>query len=369
MNKTLTTHSLNLFLLVTAFALSPSFFVNAATPQPTREGWLVVNGSNNFSLPMTQLLLTKNVPCTLVTKTEDLILVDQYIGAHDKLTIVEADYATKEGRKALIQAGKNRQFMFLDAEHGDYATWHKAVPDIVTNSMIAAHTNKLTVFATGRVYPMGHGQTVTESSTYLANTQQGVTLKKVENIMQMMSNPNCKVRIIRTSYPFGHGMYDFLLSSTFKEMPHMGRMTWLYDVDQSYQFCYTPDAARLALLLSENDTDQAFRTINYSGYTYDSVESFGRDIHAQVNQVKRASNPPFRLRVVTKLQLEMAAALNPNANRGSDLKAFFEDPTHLVDSPCLKELNFEPTPAPQAIIETMRWYYHHPQTRTPFKLL
>lgn len=360
----ITTHTRNFLILVAAFALSPVFFISA---EPA--GWLVINGTNNFSLPMTQLLLEKGVPCTLVTKKEDRLLVDQYIGSHEKLTVVEADYSSKAGRDALIKAGKGKAFLFLDAEHSDYTTWHDAVPKIVTNSMIAAHTNGLTVFATARVYPMGHGKVITESCPYSAVTEQGITLKKTEDIMRIMSNQRCKVCLIRTSYPFGGGMYDFLLSSTFKEMPNMGRMTWLYDVEQPYQFCYTPDAARLAHMLSKSDIKDAFRIVNYSGYTYDTVEQFGRAIHAQIPEVKRHSVKPFRLRVVTQMQLCVAASLYPNANRGKDLKLFFLEPTHLVDSPCLKELGFEPTPANQAIVDTMQWYYNHPQTRTPFQLL
>ena len=99
----------------------------------------------------------------------------------------------------------------------------------------------------------------------------------------------CKAIIVRASYPFGPGMYDFLLSSSFKDIPHNGQLTWLYRTDHKYQFSYTSDVVRIIETLSATPRKEYLTSLNYAGYTVPSVAQFGQAILATAKSIYQSA--------------------------------------------------------------------------------
>jgi len=195
---------------------------------------------------------------------------------------------------------------------------------------------------------------VPESAPYEPCTRQGTTAAEIELLLKNAADQRrCKVRKIRVGYIFGPAIYDYLMESTFKDMPKNGRLTWLCRSDGfMHQFTYTMDVAALACFLSREVIEPYECTVHFSGYTYYSVDAFGAVI-AQV------AGQPFQKRIHSKFQLFLAQFINANVERGQDLWPYFEAPALLEDSAFLNAVQFKPTPPEEAIASTLAWYKEH----------
>lgn len=348
--------------------------------------WVLIDGSRNFSHAMALHLIDQGERCTLVVKPEDMAHINHRFKHRNMLDVVEFDYTqevdftSKEGLnrlQPLLKAMEGKKFLYLDPEHHVYGEWHTVVQRTTLNALFCAQRANLNIFYAGRIYPFSspefsYNPEVNDVHTHITNTHepheikkqyrtdQGRTMGHIEDMLKTVANNpanKCKVRIIRTSYPFGCGVNDYLLSSSFKEMPTIGRMTWLFDIDKPYQFCFTTDAARLAYHVSQLEWDDHFSCITFKGYDLNSVRTFGEHICHQANALNM--NPygqrvEFKPRVVSKLQLRAVSLFKKNAKRGIDLADFFTSPRKLAQS-----IAFKPTPLEQAIQTTLRWYEVH----------
>ncbi|MDQ5890602.1 MAG: hypothetical protein QG604_476 [Candidatus Dependentiae bacterium] len=318
----------------------------------------VVMGVQNFSYNMVCCLVDNNIPCTVLTRPGDTLLADAQLPQSPLINRVEVDYAASQRPAALDTVSTGAKYLFLDPEDNTFATWHETVLTITRNALYMAKKNKLTIIYPARIYPFSAVDIITEKSTYNPSTAQGRTLTKIEYMLKYAADhQQCKVRKIRTSYAFGPAVYDYLLSSTFKDVPTLGRMTWLFRTDKPHQFCYTYDIARLALLLSTIKPELYDFTVHFSGYTYQSVEAFGHAICA-------AAGTKLHQRIVGKFLLSFICLSEQNAERGADLSAYFDSPIHLEDSDFItNQLQFQPTPPAKAFKETLEWFKKNPETR------
>jgi nucleoside-diphosphate-sugar epimerase len=317
----------------------------------TEAGWIILDGTRNVSFNMVHLLASQNIPCTVLVKPHDMVFADAKLPRIPLVTLLECDFTDPHFKPQSLTFTHESKYLFMDPEHDVYKEWHTTVTTIAKNAIALAKTNHLTIFYPARVYVFNNQEVITDESLYNPITEQGMTLMKIEYMLKCaVQRKSCKVRKIRMSYPFGPAVFDYLLSSTFKEVPTQGRMTWLFRTDKPHQFCFVKDVARIALQLSTYKTDHEDITIHYSGYTYPSVEEFGTAI-CQVAGVQ------LKPRVVSKFQLSLVAIFQPNAERGSDLTTYFEQPVYMEDSKELVEaFSFTPTPPELAFKETLDWF-------------
>jgi nucleoside-diphosphate-sugar epimerase len=328
--------------------------------------WIIIDGVRHVSYNMVLCLINNNTPCTVLVHPNDMHFAELRFPKSPLISIVAIDYANPIRPDGFNAIGANAKYLFMDPEDDCYETWHKTVLSITRNALYLAKKHNLTIFYPARIYPYGHPEanTITDDSYHQPNTSQGLTLSSVEHLLQLAGdNKECKIRKMRVSYTFGPAVYDYLLSSTFKDAPTLGRMTWLFRTDKPHQFCFAYDIARLALIIAEKKPDPYQLTIHFSGYTYHSVEAFGQ-------MICRIAGKPLKQRTVSKFQLSLVCMIEPNAQRGSDLKDFFEQPTYLGDSDLLvNELKFTPTPPEEAIQQTLNWFSQNPNTRGVYKRL
>ncbi len=328
--------------------------------------WLILDGVRNFSYNMVCHLVNTNTPCTVLTRPHDLYLTELRLPKSRLITIIPFDYTAQHKGPEWETIGAGSKYLFMDPEDDSYSSWHKTVVSIAKNALFIAKKQKLTLFYPARVYPLGHpeGNIITEQSPYNPSTAQGLTLSSIEHLLQHAADTKeCKIRKIRISYPFGKGVLDYLLSSSFKDIPVLGRLTWLFRTDRPHQFVYAGDVPRLAIMIAEQRPEPYSFTLHFSGYTFESVEAFGTAICA-------IAQKPLKQRIVSKFQLNLVTLAEPNASRGSDLEKYFEQPVYLEDSEALvKEFNFSPTPLETAIQETLNWFKQHPNTRSVFQKL
>jgi len=324
---------------------------NRDIPNEEPSGWVILDGTRNVSFNMVHLLVSQNIPCTVLVKPNDMVFADAKLPRSPLVTIVECDFTATQFSPQSITFTHNIKYLLLDPEHDVYKEWHKILPAITKNAISLAKSNHLTIFYPARVYVFNNQEVITDESLYSPITEQGMTLMKIEHMLKCaVQRKSCKVRTIRMSYPFGPAVFDYLLSSTFKEAPSMGRMTWLFRTDKPHQFCFVKDVARIALELSTYKTDHENITLHFSGYTYPSVEEFGTAICQLVDT-------QLKPRIVSKLQLSLVSIFQPNAERGVDLSTYFEQPVYMEDSKELVEaFSFTPTPPDKALKETLDWF-------------
>lgn len=354
-------------LITTAWALLSTGLL-AVVPQTestsptTNTEWIVFDGVRNFSHAMVSCLVDHNIPCTVVVRSRDLMHADTRLPHSPLIKVVEADYASVQRPTVLDTIAVGAKYLFLDPECDDFHAWHETVINITRNALALAKKHKLTLVYPARVYSFDNTQVISENSTFNPITAQGRTIAKIENMLKYASDHHqCRVIKMRVSYAFGPAVYDYLLSTSFKDIPQLGRLTWLFRTDRPHQFVYTYDVARLALELTKAPDSGHSLTVHFSGYTYDSVEAFGHAICG-------VAGTTLKQRIVGKFLLSFICLSEPNAQRGSDLSAYFDLPVLLEDSAHITEvLKFQPTPPEVAIAKTMEWFKNHPETRSIFK--
>jgi len=331
---------------------------------PTKNDWIIMDGVRHISYNMVCYLVDNNIACTVIIRPSDIYFAELRLPKSPLITIIPLDYTTPKLSAALEAIGAGAKYLFIDPECDEYAEWQKTVLATTRNAIGIAKKHNLTLFYPARVYPFGHpaDNTITTDSYHSPTSLQGLTLSNIEHLLQTVADrKECKVRKIRVSYPFGPAVYDYLLSSTFKDMPILGRMTWLFRTDKPHQFVYAYDIARLAATLATQKPAPYELTVHFSGYTYQSVDEFGITI-------SRIAGKPLKQRTVSKFQLSLVSLAEPNAERGVDLKTYFEQPVYLEDSHMLvQELAFNPTPPEEAIKKTLEWFKENPNTRGVFK--
>jgi len=322
-----------------------------STQKQTVPEWLIIDGTRNISYNMVRLLADQNIACTVLVRPEDLSFAAMQLPQNKCIDIVSFDFTAPIKNPSLCTAGAGAKYLFLDPECDTYKEWHKVVPVITKNALTIAKNNNLTLFYPARVYVFNNEEIITEESPYTPTSSQGLTLMKIESMLKRAAdNKICKIRKIRMSYAFGPAVFDYLLSSSFKDIPTLGRLTWLFRIDKPHQFCYAPDVARIALQLSTYRPEVYDFTVHFSGYTYDSVEEFG-------NAICKVARTTLKPRVVSKFQLSLVCFFEPNAERGSDLGNYFEQPVYMEDSAYLvQEIAFQPTPPELAFKTTLEWF-------------
>lgn len=319
--------------------------------------WVILGGTCNFSYAMVCHLAAQNIPCTVIVHPRDLHSTRLYFPDAPTITIVEANYISPERQTDLDKLAAGAKYLFFDPEDKNYRTWHTTVPAIAHNALAMARKNNLTVFYPAHVYALTKEEQLTDESPYGPSTSQGMTVAKIEFLLDAAAKTKkCKVRKIRAPYAFGPAVYDYLLSSSFRDIPVNGRFTWLLRTDLPHQFCFTFDVARIATLLASTFPNEQMLTVHFSGYQYDSVDTFAAQICALAGK-------PLKHRTVSKFLLEVVCFAEHNAERGADLKAYFDAPVYLSDSPRLKELNFQATPIQEALQLTLDWFKNFPETR------
>jgi len=332
-----------------------------AAPATLNE-WVILDGVRNFSYSMVCCLVDNGIPCTVVVRPRDLMFADTRLPKSPLITVMEADFAVPHRPTTLDTAVAGAKYLFLDPECDEFSAWHETVLNITRNALAAAKKHKLTIIYPARIYAFDNTEVITENSKFNPITDQGRTVVKIEHMLKYASDHNqCRVIKMRVSYAFGPAVYDYLLSSSFKDIPQIGRLTWLFRTDRPHQFVYTYDVARLALKLVQSSDPAYSLTVHFSGYTYESVEAFGHAICS-------VAGTTLKQRVVGKFLLSFVCLNEPNAKRGSDLSAYFDLPVLLEDSLHITEvLKFEPTQPEIAIANTLQWFKDHPETRGIFK--
>lgn len=360
--------------LLSVLTVTPQTHTNTDLLQErTSKGqWLIIDGTRNFSYAMARLLISRGERFTMVVRPADMMHYDMRFDDKSLIDLVTLDYTKEHSRAKLTAAAAGKQFLYLDPEHDTFLEWHDTLPRITMNALVAARTHKLTVYYAGRVFPMKKDGPITAHTPYAPTeelTEQGKTLRKIEKMIELVTSKKlCKVRTIRTSYPFGPGMYDYLLSTSFKEIPENGRFTWLYTIKKPFQFCYTHDAAHLALTVSHHEKDLGdYECIPFAGYICKSVSEFSENIVRCAGSLK-SPVPKINHRTVNRSRLNLVSKFEPNALRGIDLADFFRNPAIIDSSETEKKFGFTATPLDEALTATLLWYATNKDTRGLFVL-
>lgn len=340
--------------------LALSLTTNATTQEAD---WLIIDGSRNFSYNMACLLAEKQIKAVLAIRPDDMPFAQSRLPKNDVLTLIECDYASLDEQPTLKALAKGKKYLFLDPEDSCYRTWHETVMITTINAIAAASDHGMTIFYPGRIYPCGDAPCITATTPYNPTTDQGTTLAHIEQLLRRASehHHHCKVFMVRVSYPYGPAMYDYLLSSSFKDFPTIGRLTWLFTSEKAHQFCFASDIARLFLLLSEQPMQKDFDLMQFAGENFESVRNFAE-------RACSVAGTTLNERIIGQWRLAIACQFDYNAERGRDLAAFFQEPPMLEESTSrLKELNFTATHFEEAAQQTLEWFIQHPETRGIFK--
>lgn len=339
-------------ILIAVLVIAP--FALLARTKPAE--WVVFDGVRNFSYSMVCCLVDNNIPCTVLVRPQDMPFAETRLPASPLITIIPVEYDAAHTRPALLETvGAGAKYLFLDPEDDNFKTWPETVIATARNALYVARKQKLTLFYPARIYIFDNTATITEKSVPNPISLQGRVVNQLENMLNLAAQrKHCKIRKVRVSYAFGPAIYDYLMTTTFKDMPTLGRLTWLFRTDKPHQFCYSYDVARLTLALATYKPELYELNVQFSGYTYPSVEAFAEEI-------SKIANVPLQQRIVSKLLLSIVTHFEANAKRGSDLSAYFEQPAYMEDSiEILNAIGFQPTETAIAIAKTLAWFAEHP---------
>lgn len=321
---------------------------NAQQPE-----WFIVGGVQNYAYALINHLQENNVPCKVFVPQRQKKEALYYFGKSDLVTLTFG--CPVADKHYLLAHAKGAKYLFFDVEFATFRTWKKHIEKSMHNCIEAAEQTGATLFYPGRIYPFGTSQsTITQATPYAPTSDQGRAMHRMEEALQRASaRKRCRVHVVRTSFLYGPNVIDNLTSTSFYDIPDDGTFTWLFRTDLPYQFVSSIDVAALVHRLTQEEHERWYTVTPFAGHTYDSVESFGR-------QICNCSNKPYTPYIVGPWKLSLVCLAAPNARRGKDIAYSFEQSILIDDTTTYKKLpDFAPLPPRTSLTTTLAWFQSH----------
>jgi len=343
----------HLLVVISLFfhTISYNLYATHSEHAPSTE-WYVIDGTRNYGYAMAQHLLAQDISCTLLVPHARISDAYRLFGRSEKAVIIPC---TLEQTNSVINSIQGARFIFFDPEYDSYRHWQKNILNTTDAVLAAAEHNGALFIYPGHIYPFGQQDLpLTEQAAFAPNSTQGIIMARIENkLKQAAGQHRCHTCILRTSYPFGPGVQDHLLSKTFTDISRNGTFTWLFDSTIPQQFCYTMDVATIAYLLAQRNPQPWLQCIHFAGTLWPTVDHFGKAIAATAGK-------PYKKNIVGRFKLALICLVEPNAKRGQDIAYAFQHSIFLDDTLLYTLLpDFTPTPPRDAFAKTIKWYQRY----------
>lgn len=307
--------------------------------------YLLTGSTGSIGYAFTNTLLENKIPTSVLVRDKQKAI--KLFGKTDLLEIIEGDVMDGE---LLSKISKDKKYIFHGINY-PYDQWVGNMPKATENIIKAASQNKATIIFPGNIYEFGNVKEITDDMAPEPTTKKGkIRLQLFEMLKSATVDGKCKVIFMRLPDFFGPNVVNGLITRLFGHAVKNKTMNWLIRSDIPHQFVYTPDAAKLMLILCNKTNLPDFSLYNYGGMIVPSVNDFAKEIAKQTGGPSKVQNLP-------KLVMNIMALFMPVMKELKENYYLFENSVNLTDDkiraafPDFKQASLE-----QSITETLAWF-------------
>lgn len=237
----------------------------------------------------------------------------------------------------------------------DYQKWPVQFPPLQAGVLegAAAAGAKLIVMENLYMYGPTGGRPLTEDLPYLAKGPRGVTRAAMAKTLHR-AHASGRVRVAsgRASDYFGPRAMDSTMGKQVFQAALKGKSAQaLIDIDKPHSYSFVPDIARALMVLGERE-----EALGHAWHIPNAPAGTAREF---LTQVYRETGKPLKVTVLPKWLLRMSGAFMPPIRGFSELFYEFEEPFVADHGKFARAFSAHPTPLPEAIAITVKWYRDH----------
>ncbi|MBZ0278722.1 MAG: NAD(P)H-binding protein [Anaerolineae bacterium] len=244
-----------------------------------------------------------------------------------------------------------------NAVNPPYHQWVELFPPLQAGILAgaAAAGAKHVVMDNLYMYGNTHGQPMTETLPYAAQTRKGkVRAQMANDLMAAHRSGQVRVTVGRASDFFGpRGLQSAMGERVFYPAVTGKAASVLGNPDLLHTDCNLPDIGRGLVTLAQHD--EAFGQVWHLP-TVETVTTrrFIEMIYAELGTPAKLSVPP-------KFAVKLLSYMNPILREVYEMLYEFEEPFVMDHSKFLKAFDFQPTPLKEAIKTTVAWFKANPR--------
>lgn len=325
---------------------------------------LILGATGSIGYAVAINLLARRLPVTILVRNR--AKAEALFPNEPTLTIVEGDV---RNTALLNQLSVDKPFIFHGINY-PYDQWFGNM-DTVTRTIIdaAAQTHSTIVFP-GNVYNFGNIQEpIRENSRPQPNTRKGQLRVELEAMLERAAMAGrCRVLNVRLPDFWGPNVLNEGVKPIFENALTGKALPWLVNVDIPHQAVYTKDAAEIIVRLmlreatagssSEKQEALPYQVCNYGGVTVPSMRAW-------FGQISNLTGKPLKTQIYSRLIISLLGLFMPVLREVKEMLYLYEN-TILLDDAKVRALlpDFQPTPMPQALTETLTWFAKHQLKRS-----
>jgi nucleoside-diphosphate-sugar epimerase len=306
---------------------------------------LVLGATGSIGFAYTNELLENKIPVTVLARSK--MKTEKLFGKNPLLEIIAGDVLERDNLK---EVAKDKDFIFHGINY-PYNLWENNMENATNNVIEAAGMNKATIIFPGNIYEYGNIKEIKEDTLPNPSTRKGKLRLKLHDILLAAAESNiCKVIFVRLPDFFGPNVTNGLIMPIFGNASKQKAMTFLINADIPHQYVYTPDAAKVMHMLSQQSNLPAFAEFNFASFVVPSFRQWAI-------QIAEIGGGPANLKIIPKWMLNMVAIFNPVVKEMKENYYLFENNVELKDEKVRKLLpNFKDTEMSEMIRETLDWF-------------
>jgi nucleoside-diphosphate-sugar epimerase len=310
---------------------------------------LILGATGGIGYAVTRQLLAQNQPVTILVRSREK--AQRLFAKAANLEIVEGDV---QDEALLNQISADKQFIFHGINY-PYDQWFGNIDTATRKVIEAASQNGATILYPGSVYNFGKTtEPIREDSQPNPCSRKGQLRVELEEMMaEAVQAGKCRVLVVRLPDFWGpnvvnHGIEPIFLGALKNEV-----LPFPANADVLHQFAFTFDAADIIVRLMGRKQQQPYEVYNYGG----EFIGTGREFLAQVAQVAEV---PLEVSILSRELVGQLAAVNPIMREVEEMLYLFEMPVILDNAKVRSRFpDFQPTPLPEAIAQTLAWFEAH----------
>jgi len=306
---------------------------------------LVLGATGSIGFAYTNELLCNKIPVTVLTRNKEK--TEKLFGKNALLEIIIGDAAD---RNTLKEIGKGKEFIFHGINY-PYNLWEKNLEKVTENVIEAAGLNKATILFPGNIYEFGNIDEISEDTIPNPITRKGKIRLKLHDLLLAAAESNiCNVIFVRLPDFFGPNVTNGLIMPIFGNASKQKSMAYLLNADVPHQYVFTPDAAKVMHLLSQQSNLPSFSEFNFASFVVPSFRQWAR-------QIAEIGGGPAKIKVLPKWLLNIIALFSPVVKEMKENYYLFENNVQLNDEKLRKLLpKFKDTEMKAMISETLDWF-------------
>jgi nucleoside-diphosphate-sugar epimerase len=310
-----------------------------------KKKYLVLGATGSMGYAFTIELLQKGIETDILVRNKKK--AEQLFNKNPLLKIHTGDVTDND---LLMSISRDKDVIFHGINY-PYQYWDIHMKPVTAKVIEAASQNRATILFPGNVYAYGNiSEPISEKTIAIPGTRKGRLRYELETMLQAAaSNETCRIINLRLPDFWGPNVTNGLIKPLFGNATQGKPMQWMIQADIPHQFVYTPDAAKLFFLLTNDSQLPSYYLINYGGRVFSSLAEFA-------GKISSIAGSPNKLKLISRPVLTVIGWFVPLVRELKENLYQFTNSIILDDSMMrTKYPEFKETELDDAISETISW--------------